>query len=166
MKNIIYVLLVMIGVAASACNGASDADEGLKARLAQHLGVWEGTYTYMSPSGDLLDRHASRQEARLDGDTWHQRIVSRWDDGRERTLEFTAHIRDGELVYDDADFPGRLVAVSEDVALYLGAAVDGSSRLVETIVTHDETHQTRTWQVIENGTLTQVVAIDEHRLER
>ena len=166
MKHVVYLLFVLIGPIAWGCTGAPDADELLRARLAQHLGVWEGTYTYTTPTGALVDRHASRQEARLNGDTWHQRIVSRWEDGRERTLEFTAHIRDGQLIYDDPDFPGRLFAVTDAVALYLGGSTDGSSRLIETIVTVDETHQTRSWQVFEKDVLTQIVAIDEIRVER
>lgn len=165
MKQILYLALGVLSVTVFLCNEKPTDNDRLRARLAQHVGVWEGVYTYTTPSGERLDRHASRQETWLDGDTWHQRIAYRWDDGREQTLEFNARLNGDRLVYDDPTFDGALVPVTDDVALYLGVSKQPPRlRLVESIVTVDDNHQTRSLQMIEEEVWTQTVFVEEHRV--
>lgn len=47
----------------------------MKERLSSIAGVWEGTYTHLTPDGAVLDHYASRQETRLEGDHWYERII-------------------------------------------------------------------------------------------
>ena len=38
-------------------------------------GVWEGTYTVLDPSGKQLDHFPSRQEGRMEGTQWTERVI-------------------------------------------------------------------------------------------
>ncbi len=166
MKKSLYLALAVLGGVVLLCNEKPADNDRLRARLAQHVGVWEGVYRYTTPAGEPLDRHAGRQEAWIDGDTWHQRIVYRWDDGRQRTLAFKAYLKGDKLVYDDPTFDGVLIPVTDEVALYLGTSKHPPRlRIVETIVTVKVNHQTRSMQIIEDGVWTQTIAIDERRVE-
>ena len=166
MKKVLYLVLGVFGITLFLCNEKPADNDRLRARLAQHVGVWEGVYTTTTPAGERLDRHAGRQEAWIDGDTWHQRIVYRWEDGREHTQVFKAYLKGDKLVYDDPAFDGVLVPVTDDVALYLATSKHPPRlRIVETIVTVDADHQTRSIKMIEEGVWLQTIAIDERRVE-
>jgi len=39
----------------------------LRTLLERHEGVWEGTFTHMSPDGVVIDKHACRLDIKLDG---------------------------------------------------------------------------------------------------
>ena len=59
-----------------------------------------------------------------------------------------------------------LVPVTDDVALYLATSKHPPRlRLVETIVTVEADHQTRSIKMIEEGLWLQTIAIDERRVE-
>lgn len=164
------IALLILGLACSLlvlCESDRDDNEALRARLAQHEGVWEGTYTYLTPRGDLVDQHSSRQETRVEDDAWSQHINYVWPDGRRASFDFHARLEGDRLVYDDKAFEGVFEPVNGHVALVTGGWKDYPGRtLVETVTTVEDGRQARTWQVFEDGALLLVVTIDEHRVQR
>jgi hypothetical protein len=141
-----------------------------KARLAQIAGVWEGTYTHLTPGGEILDQHQSRQETRLEGDCWYERIVYRWPDrdgrqAREQTLDFRARFVGDELVFDDARLQGEAFSVMDEIGVFAYRWKDTPRvRVVETIVSDATHHKARVWQTFEDGALAKVTIIVERRV--
>ena len=78
----------------------------LQDRLARVVGVWEGTYTSVTPTGELIERYRSRQETRLDGDVWRERITYLRDGEEPEVHDFVGRFRDGVLVFEDDDISG------------------------------------------------------------
>lgn len=141
----------------------------LKERLATITGVWEGTYTHLTPAGELIDRYASRQETRLEGDRWYERIVYRWPDGSEQTFDFRAAFNDaGEMVFDDADFHGETFIVKENILVfpYHWKNRPQGNHVVETIVFSNDSYKSRVWQTFEDGELAKVTVIIERRTDQ
>lgn len=138
---------------------------GLRERLSSVTGVWEGTYTYLSPAGAVLDAHRSRQETRLDGDRWYERVVYLRDGAAPEVLDFRARFDGDDLVFDSADFEGgaRLVDGRFLVFPYRWAAEPGVE-VVEIITFADDDYKARLWQRLRDGRLDQVTVIEEHRV--
>jgi hypothetical protein len=138
----------------------------LKDRLSHIAGVWLGTYTHLTPDGKLLDQYASRQECRLEGDKWYERIVYHVGTSQEQTLDFRARFDGDELIFDDAQFHGESIRVNEEVSIFDYYWKDRPHiRIVETIVFSRHDRKSRVWQTFEHGQLTKVTIIDERRSE-
>lgn len=134
-------------------------------RLRQAAGVWEGIYTHLTPEGQLIDQHASRQETRLEGDQWYERIIYRWPDGRQQTLDFHARLEGDQLVFDDPQFHGQLFHVTDDISIFSYYWKDRpNNRVVETIVFKGQDRKARLWQVFEGNELIKVTIIVERRV--
>jgi len=144
---------------------------GLRERLAGWAGVWEGSYEHRDASGTLLDRHASRQETRLEGDLWFERIIYRWgaDENStaiEEVLDFRASFDGDQLCFDDPSFEGQAILVDERIVVfpYRWKGQPGLE-IVETIVFPTPDRRTRVWQSFKDGKLERVTLIQEERVE-
>ena len=137
-----------------------------RARLARIAGVWEGTYTHLTAAGEVIDRYASRQECRLEGDHWYERIGYRWPDGRVQMLDFRAQFVGDELVFEDARLHGELFAVTDEISIFAYHWKDRPNvRIVETIVCDLARRKARLWQTFADGALVKVTIIDERRTD-
>lgn len=138
----------------------------LRERLASAAGVWEGTYTHLTPDGRTIDSFASRQETRLEGDRWFERIVYRWPDGRSQTLDFRARVGAGgeEMVFDDQRFHGEAFLVGEDVLVFPYRWKDQPERHVVETVVFGADRKSRVWQTFERDELVRVTVIVERRV--
>jgi len=140
------------------------ADARLADRLAPHVGIWDGTYIYWSPSGEVLDRHGSRHTVELDGVRWTQRIDYVWEDGRRVSNSFDARIENGALEFDHDDLFGALHVVDERTLVFEAKWRSMPDlRVVETVTLHHPDRQTRTWQYLRGDRLEKVVLIEETR---
>lgn len=134
-------------------------------RLQQIAGVWEGTYTHLTPNGQVVDQYASRQETRLEGDNWYERIIYRWPDGREQTLDFRARFEGDQLIFDDPKFHGEFFRITNEISIFSYSWKDKPNvRIVETIVFTESDRKSRLWQMFENGALIKVTVIVEQRV--
>jgi hypothetical protein len=137
-----------------------------KERLAKIAGVWEGTYTHLTPEGKVLDQYASRQECRLEGDDWYERIIYQWPDGREQTLDFRARFAGEDLVFEDARFHGESFRVTDEISIFAYYWKERPQvRIVETIVCDLQDRKSRVWQTFEDGELVKVTVIVERRAD-
>jgi hypothetical protein len=155
-------------MAAPRRRGLGDMNMTLKERLSAITGVWEGTYLHLSPVGQVLDQYASRQETRLEGDAWFERIIYRWADGREQTFDFRAAFNDaGEMIFDDPNFHGETFLVNAQVLVfpYHWKNRPAGNHVVETIVFSDDRYKSRIWQAFENGELAKVTVIVERKTD-
>ena len=135
----------------------------LKERLARVVGVWEGTYTAVTPTGDLIERYRSRQETRLDGDVWRERITYLREGQEPEVYDFTGRFQDGMLLFEDDDISGDTYFVGDDILVLPHTWKSRpDEKVVETVILASPTHKARIWQVFDHGELVRVMIISEH----
>jgi hypothetical protein len=139
----------------------------LKERLRQVTGVWIGTYTHVTPKGEILDTFTSRQETHLEGDDWYERVTYMWPEGEAIQFDFHAQFdQTGEqIVFDDPNFHGEIKFVNDKVYVfpyYWKAKPD--THVVETIVLASVHYKSRVWQTFECNQLAKVTIITEQRI--
>jgi len=135
---------------------------GVKERLERLVGVWEGTYTFLSPKGELLERFPSRQELRLVDGVWHERIVYLREGREPEVLDFKARFEQDRLVFDDPDIHGDTWLIGDDVLLfpyYWKSRPD--VKIVETVTLPAPGRKARVWQKFDHGALVGVTLIEE-----
>ena len=127
------------------------------------VGVWEGTYTSVTPTGELIEKYRSRQETRLDGDVWRERITYFREDQEPQTYDFAGRFEDGMLLFEDDDISGDTYFVDDDIlVLPYTWTSRPQERVIETVVLATPTHKARIWQVFDSGELVRVMIISEH----
>lgn len=135
----------------------------LKERLSRVVGVWEGTYTSVTPGGDLIERYRSRQETSLDGDMWHERITYFRDGQVPQTYDFTGRFEGGMLLFEDDDISGDTYFVGDDILVLPHTWKSRpDEKVVETVILATPSHKARIWQVFDSGELVRVMIISEH----
>ena len=135
----------------------------LKERLARVVGVWEGTYTSVTPDGDIIERYRSRQETRLDGDVWRERITYFREQQEPQTYDFTGRFEGDMLLFEDDDISGDTYMVGDDIlVLPYTWKSRPNEQVVETVILATPSHKARVWQVFDNGELVRVMIISEH----
>ena len=135
----------------------------LKRRLARVVGIWEGTYTSVTPTGELIERYRSRQETSLDGDVWRERITYFREDQEPKTYDFTGRFEGEMLLFEDDDISGDTYFVDDDIlVLPYRWKSRPQERVVETVVLATPIRKARIWQVFDSGELVRVMIIDEH----
>lgn len=128
-------------------------------------GVWEGTYAHHKPDGTLIDKYASRQETRLIGEDWYERIIYKYSDGREEILDFRAKVIGNQVIFDDPKFIGWTTVVDDNTLVFPYYWKDNPSKtILEIIHTPYENYRTRVWQTFENGAMSKLTLIEEHRI--
>lgn len=135
----------------------------LREILAGIAGVWEGTYTVLGPDGTVLERFGSRQEARLDGDRWHERIIYLREGQEPEVHDFQATITP-DAVFDDPDFEGTTAVVDDRILVFpYRWRARPDEEIVETIVLASRERRSRVWQHVEDGHLARLTVIEEQR---
>ena len=135
----------------------------LKERLARVVGVWEGTYTAVTPAGDLIERYRSRQETRLEGEVWHEGITYLRDGREPEVYDFAGRFYDGMLLFEDDDISGDTYFVGDDVlVLPYTWKSRPNEKVVETVILATPSRKARIWQVFDRGELIRVMIISEH----
>ncbi|MDE0168234.1 MAG: DUF3598 family protein [bacterium] len=135
----------------------------LKERLSRVVGVWEGTYSSVTPDGDLIERYRSRQETSLDGDVWRERITYFRDEQEPQTYDFTGRFSGGMLLFEDDDISGDTYFAGEDIlVLPYTWKSRPHEQVVETVILATASHKARVWQVFDRGELVRVMIIKEH----
>ncbi len=143
-------------------NGTTDGvGMGLRALLRAQVGVWQGTYVHLSPAGDVVDRFPSRQELRLDGDRWYERVVYRKPGGDE-VHDFRGRFDGDRLVIDDPDFHGEATLIADDLFLFpYRWKSRPDQRFLETVSFPAQGRKVRLWQRFDGGELAAVTVIEE-----
>ncbi len=132
--------------------------------LAGIAGVWEGTYTHLQPSGELIERFGSRQETRLRGTDWFERIVYSREGHEPEVIDFRARITGDTVTFDDPDFHGVSYLVEGRITVFPYHWKSNPGReIVEIITLATDDYRTRLWQTFDAGVLTRITVIEEHR---
>ncbi|SEF68944.1 protein of unknown function [Thermomonospora echinospora] len=138
----------------------------LRERLGSVTGVWEGVYTHLTPAGAVLETYGSRQETRLEGDHWYERIIYRRPETEPQMLDFRARFdSDDDLVFGSADFQGRARLVDGRFLLFTYRwTAEPGVEVVELITFARDDYKSRLWKTFRDGRLEQVTVVEEHRV--
>ena len=134
----------------------------------KHLGVWEGTYTRLTPSGQIVDKWRSRLTVRmLDAKTYHQVNEYFWDDGHEELHDFgLAPFNDNdELIFDNPRILGKAWETENSVVLVWSYKDRPGSNLYEMIdlIGEAEKHRIRVWKWSFNDEFEGLTMIEERK---
>jgi hypothetical protein len=137
--------------------------------LARHEGKWEGTYTFIDPTGKIIDHHKAELSCSFpeDGEfPYWQTNHYTWPDGRTETIEFPATYKDKKIYFDTERIDGFCWEVDENaIVLHWIYKKDTSVSLYELILLDESgTKRTRTWHWLKDGTCFQRTIIDERRV--
>lgn len=139
----------------------------LRSVLVGQLGVWAGEYRHLDPSGAAIETFSSRQETRLEGDLWFERLsYTRPGGDAPEVLDFRASFEgEDRVVFDDPAFEGHSRLVSERHLLFpYRWKAQPEVEVVELITLVSENYRTRLWQQFTRGVLDRVTVIEERRV--
>ncbi|WP_433496456.1 hypothetical protein ACQP1K_15775 [Sphaerimonospora sp. CA-214678] len=127
-------------------------------------GVWEGTYTVLDPGGKRLERFVSRQEGRMEGTQWTERVVY-LREGQEPYEHFYHATVDGDRVdFHNGDMWGETSRVGEEAVIFsFGWNERPNERIIE-VSRADGDYRTRVWQHFVDGELAKLTVIEERRV--
>jgi hypothetical protein len=133
-----------------------------------HTGVWEGTYTRIAPSGEMLDRFRSKLSIRmLPGGRYHQVNEYFWDDGHTELHDFgMCQFNDDDvLVFDNPRILGKAWETDNSVVLTWSYKDRPGSNLYEIIdlIGPKQKHRIRCWKWSYNDEFEGLTMIDERK---
>lgn len=132
--------------------------------LQQTLGVWDGVYLHLSPDGEVTERYDSRQELRLEGDDWYERIVYHAGTPAETVNDFRGRLDPaGQLDLGMAGFTGRAVLLDRRTLFFTGEWEDTGIRVNELVTLAGENRKLRLWQRFRGDDLVGASIIRETR---
>ncbi|MCS6967943.1 MAG: DUF3598 family protein [Cytophagales bacterium] len=131
-----------------------------------HTGVWEGTYTRISPEGKIIDHHKSRLTLRLQGNCWEQMNEYFWDNGRYERHNFGQSYFDenGVMTFDNDRIYGKAWESNGSIVLQWTYKAEPGTQLYELINLLEPGHRMRVWQWSRNGQFEGLTMIEERQV--
>ncbi len=140
----------------------------LRDRLRQAAGVWEGTYRVLNVDGGIIDEFGCRQETRLVGDEWYERLIyMRGPEGREVHDFRTSIAPDATdtMIFDMDNFYGEAILAGPDMLVFpYFWKTNPGSKIIEAIYWINPDKRTRIWQHVDDEVLTKLTVIREERV--
>jgi hypothetical protein len=132
--------------------------------LRDMSGVWEGTYTVLAPDGAVLERFPSRQEGRMEGTDWTEKVTY-LREGAEPAVRHYRAIVDGDSVqFVDTEMWGTTSRAGDQAIVFTFGWNDRpQERIVEMSMPTGD-YRTRLWQHFEDGKLSRLTVIEERRI--
>lgn len=137
--------------------------------MLRHEGVWEGRYTHIDTSANILDEHSAnvRCEFPRSGPyAYIQYNHFKWDDDREHKAELPGIFKDGRLWWDTDTFHGSAWETHDGlILLNLDRKDDPGARFFEIIVMGETgLDRARTWHWFKDGKLFKRTLCDERKV--
>jgi len=132
--------------------------------LRDMSGVWEGTYTVLAPDGAVLERFPSRQEGRMEGTDWTEKVTY-LREGAEPAVRHYRAIVDGDSVqFVDTEMWGTTSRAGDQAIVFTFGWNDRpQERIVEMSMPTGD-YRTRLWQHFEDGKLSRLTVIEARRI--
>ena len=138
--------------------------------VASNEGVWEGTYSFISPAGWISDRYDFRIVLSIFDDparSYRQESYYTWPDGRteDRVFEAGYDAAANQMIWDDGRIAGRLWELDDTTfRLRFGFADMPGLECYEMVqIFENGAKRGRTWLWYRARQLFQYVLIDERR---
>jgi len=133
-------------------------------------GSWVGTYTFVSPEMEVLDRYQVRTrstfpEDGIGGRTYRLETEYTWPDGRTQKQSFDGALEGDRIVFNNGRIVGSLWAI-DDQTIYLnfGFTAQPDVQVCEMMqISKDGQTRSRTWHWLRDEKLYQITLTDERR---
>ncbi|HMQ08174.1 MAG TPA: DUF3598 family protein [Saprospiraceae bacterium] len=134
----------------------------------QHTGIWEGTYTRISPRGEVIYWHHSRLTLKLNGVEWSQTNEYMFPGGKSEFHDFgiSTFDQNGILTFDNPRIYGKSWESENNILLWWEYKEESGTKLYEIISLLSEGHRMRTWQYSRNGVFEGLMMIEERRIKK
>ena len=127
-------------------------------------GVWEGTYTVLDPTGNQLERFASRQEGRMEGTTWTERVTYLREGQEPYEHYYHATVEGDQVDFHNTNMWGETSRVGAEAVIFLfGWHERPDERIIE-VTRPSGDYRTRVWQHFTKGELSKLTIIEERRV--
>ncbi len=136
-------------------------NEILRTKVA---GVWDGTYTVLDPAGSVLDHFRSRQEGRMEGTAWTEKVTY-LREGQEPYQHYYHATVDGDDVqFHNTNMWGTTSRIGEEAIIFsFGWQDNPGERIIEMTRPQGEL-RSRVWQHFTDGELVKLTVIKERRV--
>ena len=126
-------------------------------------GVWHGTYTVMTPDGRVLDRFASQQEGRMEGNDWTEKVIYRRSNAEDEIRYFHAIVNGDAVSFVNDELWGETTRAGDIAIVFtFGWKSRPAERIVEISMPKGD-YRTRLWEHFEQDRLVRLTAIEERR---
>ncbi|WP_413174911.1 DUF3598 family protein [Anabaena azotica] len=137
--------------------------------LARHEGEWEGTYTLVDTTGNVLDSHQSHLSCQFPENSeysYYQINRYTWANGKQEEHQFPGTYQDKKLWFDTERIQGKAWEVDDStVILWFGYKQFPDMYLYEMIqISPDNNYRARTWHWFKNDQVYQRTLIQEERV--
>ena len=127
-------------------------------------GVWAGSYTVMTPDGSLIERFDSRQEGRMEGTTWTERVTYLREGQQPDEHYFHATVEGDAVTFHNRDMWGATGRVGDEAIIFsFGWLARPDERIIE-VTRPAGDRRSRLWQHFQDGVLTKLTIIEERRV--
>lgn len=127
-------------------------------------GVWAGSYTVLATDGSLIERFDSRQEGRMEGTTWTERVTYLRDGAEPDEHYFHATVDGDSVQFHNSDMWGETGRVGDEAIIFsFGWLARPDERIIE-VTRPAGDHRSRLWQHFRDGKLTKLTIIEERRV--
>jgi hypothetical protein len=127
-------------------------------------GVWAGTYTVLQPDGTLLERFDSRQEGRMEGTTWTERVTYLREGQEPYEHFYHATVHGDSVVFHNSNMWGETSRIGEEAIIFsFGWNERPDERIIEVSRPVGD-YRTRVWQHFAKGELSKLTIIEERRV--
>ena len=127
-------------------------------------GVWAGTYTILKPTGELIEKFDSRQEGRMEGDTWTERVTYLRPGQEPYEHYYHATVDGDDVTFHNGDMWGSTSRVGDEAIIFsFGWDERPNERIIE-VTRPDGDYRTRVWQHFTDGELSKLTLIEERRV--
>ncbi|MFD1824064.1 MULTISPECIES: hypothetical protein [Mumia] len=81
-------------------------------------GVWAGTYTVLQPDGTVLERFDSRQEGRMEGTAWTERVTYLREGEDPYEHWYSATVDGDEVAFRNTNMWGETSRVGAEAVIF------------------------------------------------
>lgn len=138
--------------------------------MRDHAGIWQGTYTHMDETAQILEQHQARVTCEFPTTgpyVYIQHNVFTYEDGREYRAELPGVFRDGRLWWDTKTFHGSAWETHDGLILLNLTRKDVPGAIFFEVIMMGDTgeHRARTWHWFKEGKLYKRTLCDERRIK-
>lgn len=127
-------------------------------------GVWAGTYTLLTPTGEVIETFASQQEGRMEGTSWTEKVTYLRDGQEPYAHYYHATVDGDEVTFHNGDMWGETSRIGDEAIIFsFGWDARPDERIIE-VTRPAGDYRSRIWQHFTDGKLSKLTVIEEKRV--
>lgn len=127
-------------------------------------GVWAGTYTVIGPQGGVIERFASRQEGRMEGTQWTERVTYLREGEEPYEHYYHATVEGDVVTFHNSNMWGETSRVGDEAVIFSFGWNDRPNERIIEVTRPEGDYRTRIWQHFLDGRLHKITLIEENRI--